>query len=185
MLNFILPAARMLAFMTFLTGILYPALLLGVAQVVFKESAEGSLIQREGKIIGSVLIAQKFSQAKYFWPRPSAVDYNPLASGGSNLSPDSQTLQTQVAARSSQWSASGLSVPADLLFTSASGLDPEISPQAARFQVARVAQARGLDPHKLQLIVEQWTQGRQLGILGERRVNVLQLNLALDQMSGP
>ena len=184
MQKFLIPAARMLTFMTLLLGLGYPVVVFLGSQLLFKENAEGALLRREGKVIGSHWIAQKFTQPQYFWPRPSAIDYNPLPSGGSNLSPDSQTLKTQVAERETQLAA-GQAVPEDLLFASASGLDPEISPQAAQFQVARVAQARGIDPQKLKTLVKRFTLGRQWGFLGEPRVNVLELNLALDTNGAP
>lgn len=169
------PALRFFVWMTILTGFVYPALITLIAQVAFSDKANGSLISKNGRIIGSELIAQSFKDPKYFWPRPSAIDFNPMPSGGSNLGPTSADLAAKVKERASQ----GMS--GELLFASGSGLDPHISPQAAVGQIPRVAQARGVPEAAVRSIVDQFVERRQFGILGESRVNVLKLNLALDE----
>ena len=153
---------------TVITGILYPLATTGIAQVAFPRQANGDV----------TLLAQKFTGEKYFWPRPSACDYATVPSGASNLGPTSAALQSNVAARVAML---GTNAPADLLFTSGSGLDPHISPEAARFQVVRVAKARGLPVEPVAGLVEKFVEPPQWGFLGEARVNVLKLNLALDQ----
>ncbi len=171
-------ALRLLFYFTLLTGIIYPLCITGMAKRFFANSAQGSLIEYKGKMIGSALIGQNFKTPKYFWPRPSAIDYNPLPSGGSNLGPTSKELQNQVQQRKNQ----GLAF--DLLSTSASGLDPHISPEAAFFQIDRIAQARNLKESsvaELRRIVSSHIEKRQFGFLGEPRVNVLLLNLAVDE----
>ena len=170
---------------TVLTGVLYPLAITGIAQLAFRDKANGSLIERDGKIIGSELLAQPFTGARYFWPRPSAGGYATVPSGASNLGPTSAALQSNVAARAAAIRAANelpadATVPADLLFTSGSGLDPHISPEAARLQMARVAAARGVSEESIKALVERFIEPPQIGILGEPRVNVLLLNLALD-----
>ncbi len=180
-----LPAFRMLIFMTLLTGVAYPLLVTEISSIFFHDQAAGSLINKNGNIIGSELIGQKFESDRYFWPRPSAVDYNPLPSGGSNLGQVSLDLKKIVDERSLKLKnknpASG-NPPQDLLFASGSGLDPHISVEGAEFQIARLAQIRGLEPIALRQLVGRMTEPRQFGILGEPRVNVLKLNLALDSL---
>lgn len=176
-----LPGLRMTLFLTVLTGVLYPALVTGLCQILFPRQANGSLIERNGKVIGSSLIGQAFSASQYFHSRPSAAGadgYDASSSGGSNLGPTSQKLIDRVKAAKGDGSAS---VPADLLTTSASGLDPHISPASARFQAPRVAQARGLAEATVIDLIGRMTENRDLGFLGEPRVNVLLLNLALDE----
>lgn len=179
-------AVRSILFFTVLTGIAYPLLITGVGKLFFARQASGSFIDVGGKTIGSDLIGQKFSYPRYFWPRPSAVDYNPLPSGGSNLGPTSAELKDSVTARRSRLQeANGATVPADLLCASGSGLDPHISPDAARYQVDRVALARQLDPAQrtaLLSLIYEYTETPTIGILGQPRVNVLKLNLALDSL---
>jgi len=170
---------------TILAGILYPLVITGIAQVAFPRQANGSLIERDGKIVGSELLAQQFTGEKYFWPRPSAGSYATVPSGASNYGPTSKKLQDAVngyadALRKAHKLPADAPVPADLVFTSASGLDPHISPEAARFQIGRVAVARGIDQDELKSIVNKFVEGPQWGFLGEARVNVLKLNLALD-----
>ena len=172
--------------MTLLTGILYPALVTGLAQAIFHKQASGSLIEANGKVIGSELIGQKFSKPEYFQGRPSAAGdgYDAANSGASNLGPTNQKLADRIKADSAKFRRNNPDfsgpIPADLLTTSASGLDPHLSPASAAAQVSRVAMARGITPAEIQQLVERFTQPRQLGFLGEPRVNVLELNLALD-----
>jgi potassium-transporting ATPase KdpC subunit len=182
----IIQALKLLLIMTVITGIAYPLLITVLGQALFPGKANGSFRKVDGRFIGSELIGQKFTSDKYFWPRPSAIDYNPLPSGGSNLGPTSQVLRDSVTARKEflkKANPSSGKVPIDLYFASGSGLDPDISPETARFQIDRVAHARGLDNHdKIRLInlVEKQIKQPDLGILGEPRINVLSLNLVLD-----
>ena len=173
--------------LTIVTGIIYPLAVTGIAQTVFPAQANGSLIVKDGKVTGSALIGQPFNDPKYFWGRPSATTpfaYNAGSSSGSNLSPTNpdlvKTVQGRVDALRAADPGNTLTVPVDLVTASASGLDPHVSPAAALYQVARVARARTLDPRVVRQLVEQHTEGRFLGLLGEPRVNVLELNLALD-----
>ena len=181
-------AVSMLLVMTVITGIAYPLLATGVAQLLFPHQANGSLIDRNGKPIGSELIGQYFDDPKYFWGRPSATvptPYNGAASNGSNLGPSNPALrdavQQRIDALRKADPGNTAPVPVDLVTASASGLDPEISPAAAQYQVARVAHMRHMRVEQVQALVAEFTRGRQLGVLGEPRVNVLQLNLALDK----
>lgn len=162
--------------LTVLLGLIYPILMTGVSNGVFPFQSQGSMIEDGGKTMGSALISQKFTSEKYFWSRPSAVDHNPMPSGGSNLGPTSQNLQKSLAEKDNK-------MPQDLLFASGSGLDPHISPEAAAYQVERVARARNLEPQQLEKLVAESTLGREWGIFGESRVSVLKLNLALDKLS--
>jgi potassium-transporting ATPase KdpC subunit len=181
----LLMAFKFIMLMTALTGIAYPLLITGVGRLFFVRQAEGSLIIDRGKVLGSELIAQKFTDSRYFWPRPSAVDYNPLPSGGSNLGPTSASLKDSIMVRRSRFSADGASIPADLLCASGSGLDPDISPEAAHYQLERVVSARQLDKAQrtaLLLLIDRYTEAPTIGILGQPRVNVLRLNMALDSL---
>ena len=183
-------AVRLLLFFTLITGIGYPYLMLALGGALFPEQAAGSLLHRDGAVVGSALVAQKFSDPKYFWPRPSAADYATVPSGASNQSPTSKALQTAVAERQAAWVQAGAKVGREMLFASGSGLDPEISPASALGQIPRILKARGLDGTpdqaiKLEALVEKLTQKRDLGFLGQERVNVLRLNLALDALSAP
>lgn len=182
-------ALLMLVALTVLTGLIYPMLVTGIAQAVFPSQANGSLIERDGKPIGSALIGQPFSDPKYFWSRPSAtapMPYNAAASSGSNQGPLNPALHDAVKRRIEALQKVDADnkalVPVDLVTASASGLDPHISPAAAEYQVGRVAKVRGLPTDKVGALVAEHTEGRQLGFLGEPRVNVLTLNLALDRM---
>jgi potassium-transporting ATPase KdpC subunit len=176
--------------MTMLTGIVYPFAVTGLAQLLFPRQANGSLIVRHGVVVGSALIGQPFADARYFWGRLSAtmpVAYDGAASGGSNLGPTNPALRAAARARISALRAADplapLVVPVDLVTASASGLDPDVSPAAADYQVARVARARGLTVEQVRTLVAARTEGRSLGLFGEPRVNVLELNLALDALS--
>ena len=168
---------------TVLLGIVYPLVVTGIAQVLFPKKANGQLIEANGKVIGSRIIAQAFTAPGYFHPRPSAVVYDPTNSNGSQLGPTNQKLIDRVKADTATLHAEnpGSPVPIDLVTTSASGLDPEITPAAAAFQVSRVAKARRIDEGQVQGLVAKHTEGRQWGFLGEPRVNVLELNLELDK----
>jgi len=181
------PALVLLIVMTAITGAIYPAIVTGIAQVIFPDQANGSLIQQDGKSVGSALIGQPFSDPKHFWSRPSATSlypYNASSSSGSNLGPLNSALTDAVAGRIKALRDADPDnkalVPVDLVTASGSGLDPHISPAAAEYQVARVAKARGIDPAKVKSFVAEYTEDRQLGFLGEPSVNVLRLNLALD-----
>ena len=173
---------------TILLGLIYPLAVTGVAQLVFRDKANGQIVRRNGEVIGSRIIAQPFTSAKYFHPRPSFAGtngYDAANSGGTNYAPTNQKLIDRVKADAASLQAEnpGQPIPVDLITTSASGLDPEISPAAAEFQVPRVARERGLAELTVRQLVERHTEQRDLGLFGEPRVNVLELNLALDEVS--
>lgn len=172
-------AVRTTLVLLILVSGIYPAAVWAIGQVAFRDEANGSLITRDGNVIGSSLIAQPFTSDRYFHSRPSAVDFNAQASGGSNLGPTSQKLRDRIADDAKK--LAGQTIPPDAVTTSGSGLDPHISPEYAMLQVARVANARGLEETRVRALVGQHTEGRFLGIYGEPRVNVLLLNLALDE----
>jgi K+-transporting ATPase ATPase C chain len=187
MLVHVRTALLMLVFLSIITGLAYPMALTGIAQLVFPYQANGSLIVRDGKAVGSALIGQPFDDPRYFWGRPSATSpfpYNAAASSGSNLGPANpaftKAVQERVDALRAADPGNTAPVPVDLVTASASGLDPHISPAAALYQVSRVAKARQIDPAAVRRLVERHIEARQLGLLAEPRVNVLALNLALD-----
>jgi len=183
------PALLLLLLLTLITGVAYPLVVTAIARVLFPVQAGGSLVMRDGRALGSHLIGQSFSDPKYFWGRPSATTpqpYNGLASNGSNLGPLNPALREAITPRIAALHAADpgntAAVPVDLVTASASGLDPEISVAAANYQAARVARARGLPLERVREAIAAHTEGRALGILGEPRVNVLELNLALDRL---
>jgi K+-transporting ATPase ATPase C chain len=184
----ILPGLRLKLFLTLLLGVLYPLAITGISQVLFPHQANGSLVTVNGKVVGSELIGQNFAKPEYFQPRPSAAGndgYDPTASSGSNYGPTSQKLVDRVKASIDKFRKDNPDytgpLPADLVTASASGLDPHISPDSAAAQAARVAKARGVSTDQVSQLIAQVTEGPDLGLLGEPRVNVLKLNLALDQ----
>jgi len=189
MKTLIRPAVMLFVLLSIITGLIYPLLVTGIGQALFPEQAAGSLIERDGKLIGSRLIGQNFTDPQYFWGRPSATapqPYNAAASGGSNLGPLNPVLKDAVESRVKALRTADPGntqpVPIDLVTASASGLDPHISPAAADYQIARVARARGLAPEAVRNLVVQHTEARQWSVFGESRVNVLVLNLALDAL---
>jgi K+-transporting ATPase ATPase C chain len=197
MLREVRPAIVLVVALTLITGIVYPFAMTGIAKIAFQYRAQGSLVERDGKVVGSALIGQEFTSEGYFHGRPSATTapdpsdstktvpapYNAANSGGSNLGPTSKSLLERVQGDIEKLKQENPSarVPADLVTTSGSGLDPHISPEAALFQVPRIAKARNLPEDRVRRLVEDQTEGRFLGLLGEPRVNVLALNLALDR----
>jgi K+-transporting ATPase ATPase C chain len=189
MLKQIKIAAMLFGLLTMITGLLYPALITGIAQALFPYQANGSLITRNGQVIGSALIGQPFDQPQYFWGRLSATSgypYNAASSGGSNLGPTNPALQAQISGRIAALKAADpgntLPIPVDLVTASGSGVDPDISLAAAYYQAGRVAHVRGIPIDHVQALIAQNTTGRTFGFLGETRVNVLGLNLALDAL---
>jgi K+-transporting ATPase ATPase C chain len=191
MIKLITQSIRQTILWSVVAGVLYPVVMTIFAQVAFHNQANGSLVEKDGKIIGSALLAQQFQGTNYFWPRPSACSYGTgpsgiAASSGSNLGPTSGSLYTNVQNDTAAFiSGNNLPtntvVPADMVFASASGLDPHISPEAARLQISRVAVSRGMSEDKIKALVDQFTEPPQWGFLGQARVNVLLLNVALDQ----
>lgn len=185
MLQQLLPAFRMTLLLTILTGLIYPVAITGICQLIFPRQANGSLITgSNGQVVGSALLGQNFTKPEYFHPRPSNSTYDGANSGGTNLGPTNKKLIDRVKADADAFRKDNPDftgpIPADMLTASGSGLDPDISPASADAQVSRVARARGIDPSKLRDLVAQNTEGRTLGLLGEPRVNVLNLNRILD-----
>lgn len=187
-MKYILPAIRFKIFMTLLLGLIYPFAMTGVTQLIFPSQSSGEFVTRGGQVVGSIKIAQNFEKPEYFWPRPSAVSYNPQPSGGSNQSQSSQALKEAVDGRRAKLKSAHsdqlIEPPQDLLFASASGLDPHISPEGAQYQLNRVVKARNLSVEHVQALIKDASNSRQLGIFGEPSVNVLALNLALDKAQG-
>ena len=190
--NQLRPAIVMTLMLCVITGLIYPGIITGLAQVLFPRQADGSLVTRNGRVIGSALLGQEFGGAKYFHPRPSAAGagYDDTRSSGRNLGPTSAKLADTLIADAVDTvvrddGARRGAIPSDMVTASGSGLDPDISPDNARLQVGRVARARGMTSAAVQGIVDRYTRGRQFGVLGERRVNVLRLNLALDSAQAP
>ena len=186
------PALVLFLLLSLITGVVYPLAVTGIARLVFPAEAAGSLVERDGKVVGSTLIGQSFSDPKYFWSRPSATSpmaNNAGSSGGSNLGPSNPALvdavKVRVAALRAADPGNAAPVPVDLVTTSASGLDPDVSLAAAQFQAARIARARGMPVERVRALIAQHTQAQMLGFLGEPRVNVLELNLALDAAARP
>jgi len=192
MIKLIIQSIRQTILWSLVAGVIYPVIMTIFAQAVFPAQANGSLVEKDGKLVGSALLAQQFQGSNYFWPRPSACSYGTggtgiTASSGSNLGPTSGALHTNVVNNISAFISgnnlpSNTVVPADMVFASASGLDPHISPEAARLQVSRVAASRGLNEDKVKSLVEQFVEPPQWGFLGQARVNVLLLNVALDDL---
>jgi K+-transporting ATPase ATPase C chain len=189
MSKILLPSLLTLLVFSVLTGLIYPFLVTGISALCCEQQAQGSLIRRNERLVGSSLIGQPFDDPKYFWPRPSATTpqpYNGASSAGSNLGPTNpaqlDAVRNQLAALQQADPGNKSAVPVDLVTASGSGLDPHISPAAAEYQLLRVARARGIDPQRLRSLVAAHTQARQWAVLGEPRVNVLQLNLALDEL---
>lgn len=177
---------RMFIWLTALTGLAYPLFITFVSLSLMPRQAGGDLIEVQGKVLGARLIAQSFHSERYFWPRPSAVNFNPLPSGGSNLSPTSSSLKKIVEERIKMFPNDSAKIPSELLYASGSGLDPHISPAAAYFQMDRIIKARGMDPVKgresLTLLIDRQMHLRRLGFLGNPCINVLVLNIALDEL---
>ena len=186
MLSQLRPAIVMISLFTVLTGLAYPLLMTGVAQVAFPVQANGSLIERQGKVVGAAMIGQNFTSTRYFHGKPSAADYNAAASSGSNLGATSRTLGEAVRERAATVAGRerGETVPADLVTASGSGLDPHITPQAALIQVKRIAAERGISEAVLRDMIGEMTERRSLGLFGEPRINVLGLNMMLDERQG-
>lgn len=189
MSSLVRPAVALLLIMTVLTGVVYPLVITGLAQIMFPQQAGGSLVMENGKPIGSALIGQSFSDPKYFWSRPSATSpqsYNGVASSGSNLGPLNpaliDALKTRIATLQAADPGNNAPIPVDLVTASASGLDPHISVAAANYQAARVARARGVNVAAVRNLLAAHTEGRLLGIIGEPRINVLEVNLALNAL---
>jgi len=183
-------SSKMLLLMTFLTGIIYPLFITAIGQIIFPQKANGSLLIKDGKVIGSQLLGQNFTASIYFHPRPSTINYNPMPSGASNLGLSSASLREQVNTREKEFRrknflADSIAVPSEIIFASGSGVDPHISKEAAILQTQRIIKARALDSSKLKMVynlIDSLTENRQFGILGEEVVNVLELNIKLNEL---
>ncbi|HVY89232.1 MAG TPA: potassium-transporting ATPase subunit KdpC [Hyphomonadaceae bacterium] len=184
MLKHLRPALVLLAIFTILTGLIYPLAMTGIGQALFKRQADGSPIERNGVVVGSSLIGQAFSKPEYFWGRPSAAGkgYDARSSSGSNLGPSSKVLADRIGETATAFGAPAGKIPPDLLTASGSGLDPHISPAAARFQAGRIALARRMPVETVNRLIDEHTEAPSLGFIGEPRINVLELNLALDDL---
>lgn len=176
-MNLFKTAIKIFLFMTVLTGVIYPLLVTIIAQLTMPTLSNGSLVHKDDQIIGSLLIAQNITDDRYFWPRPSAIDYNSTQSGGSNLGPTSQKLKNKVEERKQQV---GNNAPSELLYASGSGLDPHISLETAYYQVPRVAKARSIPENEIKKMIDSQNEGKQLGFLGPQYINVIHLNQVLD-----
>lgn len=185
-MSYLLQSIRYIFFMTLVCGLIYPITMTGLSQVIFHNESNGQLINLNDHYVGSLLIGQKFEKNEYFWPRPSAIDYNPIPSGGSNLSLASDKLRNIVTERINKLKSNHreqiMEPPQDLIFASASGIDPHISPAAAEYQMQRVAHARNRDVLEIRELIQKSVESPILGFLGEPKINVLKLNLSLDQM---
>lgn len=184
-MKYVWQSLRMLLALSILTGLMYPLVMTGLAHVLFEAKANGSIITANGKLVGSDLVGQAFTSERYFWSRPSAIGYNSLPSAGTNAGPTSATLRDSVQSRAARLSSAISEIPADLLLASGSGLDPHISPEAARFQFNRILTARAWSPGRrvdLERLVQTHMELRQFGVFGQPRVNVLRLNMALDYL---
>lgn len=183
----LLAQCRIFAWMTLLTGILYPLFITSIAQLTMKKKADGAFIFLNQKAVGAKLIGQKFESEHYFWSRPSSIDYNPLPSGGSNLGPISKDLKKTLEERKAKilkaHDTDESEIPSQLLFASGSGLDPHLSPEAVLFQAERIAKARNIEKEKIEALIHKLTISRDLRFLGEPKVNILELNLALDKIA--
>lgn len=176
-------AVKLLLLLSILTGLVYPGAVAAVAALCFGDKAEGSLLVKDGKTVGSALVGQQFTQDKYFWGRPSAGDYGTLSSSASNLTPAGEKVRAAMKENAAKYANPSGQVADEMLFTSGSGLDPHISPRAAYEQARRVAAARGKEEEEINALIKKHTENRAFGFLGQPRVNVLQLNLALDEMN--
>lgn len=175
---------KMFLWMTLLTGVIYPLVITGIAQLTMKQKADGDFVSSQNRVVGATLIGQKFESNRYFWSRPSSVNYNPLPSGGSNLGPTSAALKKAVEERKSKFSTGkNQSIPSELLYASGSGLDPHISLETAYFQIPRVSASRGVKADEIKKLIDRMAEGKQFGFLGEQYVNVLLLNKELDELS--
>jgi K+-transporting ATPase ATPase C chain len=186
-MNLIFQSLRIFAVLTVLTGALYPLAVTGISWLCFREKANGSLVTRDGAILGSALLAQKFQSERYFWPRPSAADFATVPSGASNLGPTSARLKQQVAERAAKLREAlhlnaDAPLPPEMIYASGSGLDPHISPESAELQIPRIAKARSMNARRIAELLERFIEKPQFTVLGEPRVNVLRLNLELDRM---
>ncbi len=185
-MNKLWESLRLFIWLTFLVGICYPLLVTAISQIIFRQNANGSIVRVGDKIVGSSLIAQKFEDMKYFWPRPSSIDYNPMSSGGSNLGPTSSALKAVVEERMNRIAEVNQvkidTIPPEILFSSGSGLDPHISLTSAYFQVPRVAKARGMAEEEIKTLIDRSSTSSLYQLFGEAYINVLMMNISLDEL---